>query len=166
MFELAPKTRKLLDLFVNADYGDSFTYGEILQATGCDLMEADRQRTYTVVRRLERDHEKTLLNQRGVGYKVANPNEHVSSMMVRKGRAGKQIQLARRTGSATPVGMLSPAEVTTWVDAQAWMGRAEQIIAHHDRRIDRLEARLDRVDPEGAAQITVNGTAVEVPEGS
>lgn len=157
MFELAAKTRKLLDLFVNAEYGTTITYAQILRETDCDIMEGDRQRIYTVLRRLERDHEKTLLNLRGVGYKVANPNEFVASMMVRKGRAGKQIQLARRTGDATPIGLMAPADVQTWADAQAWMGRAEQIIAHHDRRIERLE-RLQGITDEPA----VEGNAEEI----
>lgn len=164
MFELHPKTTKLLELFVDAEYGTSFTYGEILQATECDLLEGDRQRIYTVLRRLERDHQRTLVNLRGIGYKIAHPAEHVSSMMVRKGRAGRQVQLAQRTGSATNLDMLDTTQVQSWADATAWISRASQILAHHDRRIERLEERMNRVDPEGEEEPPVNGTAEEESE--
>lgn len=162
MFELAAKTKKLLDLFASAPYGTTFTYGQILQATNCDLIERDRQRIYTVIRHLERYHQKTLLNLRGIGYKVAEPNQHVDSMMTRKGRASRQVALARRTGSATPLDLLDRNEVKTWSDAQAWMSRAEQILAHHDRRIERLEARMNRVDPVGKKPLEIEGTAEDV----
>jgi len=164
MFELHPKTKKLLELFATAPYGTTFTYAEILQATDCDLMEGDRQRIYTVLRRLERDHQRTLLNQRGTGYKVADPTEHVSSMLVRKGRAGRQIQLAQRTSSATNLDHLNSVQVQTWADATAWISRASQILAHHDRRIERLEERMNRVDPDGVEEPPVNGSAEEESE--
>lgn len=162
MFELAPKTKKLLELFIAAPYGATFTYAEILHKTGCDLMERDRQRIYTVIRHLERSHQKTLLNQRGLGYKVAQPNQHVDSMMIRKGRASRQVALARRTGAATPIDLLSSDEVRTWADAQAWMSRAEQMLLHHNRRIEQLEARMNRVDPDGSNTSEIEGTAEEV----
>ena len=165
MFELHPKTKKLLELFASAPYGAAFTYGEILHETECDLMGADRQRIYTVLRRLERDHQKTLINQRGIGYRIAEPSEHVGSMMVRKGRAGRQIQLADRTGTATNLDLLNPGQVQTWADATAWISRASQVLAHHDRRIERLEARMNRVDPEGVETPPVDGSAEEI-EGS
>jgi len=160
MFELAAKTKKLLDLFVNAPYGTTFTYGQILQATGCDLSEQDRQRIYTVRDHLERNHQKTVLNLRGLGYKVAEANQHFDSMMVRKGRASRQVALARRTGAATNLSLLDRDEVKTLSDAQAWMSRAEQILLHHDRRIERLEARMNRVDP-GGESLEIEGTAEE-----
>jgi hypothetical protein len=81
-------------------------------------------------------------------------------MMVRKGRAGTQIRLARRTGDATNLSLLDSGEVRTWADAQAWMSRAEQVVAYHNRRIERLEARMDRVD--GGDDDAVEGTADEL----
>ncbi len=121
MFELHIRTRKLLDLFAAADYGTEFTYAEILQKTGCDLLEGgNRQRVYTAIRRLERDHRRTLLNLRGRGYKVAKPAEHVEAMRVRAGRAKRHMSLARRTGDATPLDLLDDRERRALADQLAF----------------------------------------------
>ena len=142
MFQLSPKTRRLLALFVNADYGREFTYAEILQETECDLLEGDRQRVYSVVRVLEREHRKTLLNMRGRGYKVAHPREHVESMGIRKRRAGKQIVLATRTGQATALEHLSEQEVRSLADTQVAISRVAQALQYHDQRLARIEQHL------------------------
>ncbi len=42
MFEMSEKSKKLLDLFVQAEKGTVFSYAEVLQKTGCDLTEGDR----------------------------------------------------------------------------------------------------------------------------
>ena len=86
MFELPPKTKRMLEFFASVPYGTETTYAKILQDTDCDLMDGDRRYVYTVVARLERDHQRTLRNQRGRGYKVAEPGEFVDSARV--GRVG------------------------------------------------------------------------------
>lgn len=142
MFELAPATRKLLTLFVEADYGTVFTYAAILAETECDLTGPDRSRIYTVIRRLELDHERTLMNVRGSGYKVALPSEHVASMQVRRERAGQQVALARRTGSATSVARLGSDDRVALVNIVSHLGRIEQAIGAHDARLEAIERHL------------------------
>lgn len=159
MFKLSPKTRRLLDLFVNADYGTEFTYAEILKETECDLLESDRQRIYSVNRILERDHRKSVLNMRGHGYKVAHPREHSESMKLRKHRAGKQIQLAQRTGSATNIALLSSQETQVLADMQVWVSRVSQALQYHDNRLSRIEKRLGIVD-----EPAVEGVAEEIQD--
>lgn len=166
MFDLHPKTRKLLDLFATADYGKEFSYAEILSRTECDLLEGERQRVYTVIRRLERDHRRTLLNVRGRGYKVALPGEHVLSMRVRTARATRHVVLARRTGEATPMDRLSEDERQLMANQLAfnshvWQTLRDQSVWNRstDDRIARVEAELRelrarRVD-------AVEGDAVE-----
>lgn len=155
MFELAPATRKLLALFRDADYGTMFPYAEILEATECDVMGSDRSRIYTVNRRLELDHDRTLLNVRGQGYKVALPSEHVGSMQVRRERAGKQVALARRTGSAAPVALLDDDDRRTLVNIVGHLGRIEQAIGAHDARLEAIERHL------GLQVDVVDGEATE-----
>lgn len=159
MFQLSPKTRRLLALFVEADYGAEFTYAQILQKTECDLLDSDRQRIYSVVRILERDHRKSLLNIRGRGYKVAHPREHVEAMTLRKHRAGKQIELAARTGQATAIEQLSESELRTFADAQVAISRVAQALEYHEQRLARIEQQL------GIAEApAVEGEAEEIRE--
>lgn len=156
MFQLSPKTRRLLGLFVDAEYGAEFTYAEILHETECDLMESDRQRVYSVNRILERDHRRTLLNLRGRGYKVAHPREHVEAMTIRKRRAGNQIELATRTGQATAIEMLDDGELRTFADTQVAISRVAQALQYHDQRLARIEQKLGLNEP------AVEGDAEEI----
>lgn len=153
MFQMAPKTQALLDYFLVLDYGDLARYGQILQATKCDVMDTDRSRVYSVVRRLENEHERTLLNERGVGYRVARPAEHLASMGIRKGRASRQIELAQKTGRATAVSLLDDDESRRLSDAMNHLSRISQAVAHHDVRLDRIERhdahrdeRMERIE--------------------
>lgn len=157
MFQLSPKTRRLLALFIDADYGAEFTYAEILQETECDLLETDRQRVYSVNRILERDHRRSLLNIRGRGYKVAHPREHAESMTIRKHRAGKQIQLAARTGQATAIEQLTEGELRTFADTQVAISRVAQALQYHEQRLARIEQKLGLAD-----EPAVEGEAEEI----
>lgn len=169
MVELHPKTRKLLDLFARAEYGTELSYARILQETDCDLVEGDRQRIYTVIRRLERDHRRTLLNLRGYGYKVADPNEFVKSMRVRTTRAKRHISLARRTGEATPLDRLTDGERQVVADqmafnAHVWQALKEQSVWNRttDDRVSRVEAELRELrELRGLAGPVVEGEATE-----
>jgi hypothetical protein len=160
MFEMSDKTKLLLDLFLDAEYGDEFTYAEIAEKTGCDVASADRQRVYSVNRVLERDHLRSLLNLRGRGYKVAHPREHVDSMSVRRQRAGTQIERAARTGDATRIDLLGPADMRSLTDARVWVSRVEQALRHHDARLERLERVLGVETPR-----EVEGTAEDASAG-
>lgn len=159
MFAMAPETRRLLELFRDAEYGAEFSYAEILNETGCDLAGGHRQRVYTVNDHLERDHLRSLVNIRGVGYKIAHPREHTDSMRARKQRAGRQIVKAKRTGQATDLSALTEIETREWSDVTTWISRAEQMFAHHERRLERIERQLGLSEQE-----SVDGTAEEVPE--
>lgn len=158
MFTLAPETKRLLDLFLDAQYGTVFSYGQILKETGLDVMEKDRGRIYSVNRILERDHMRSVLNVRGVGYKVALPQEHRVSMAIRKGRAGSQIERAIKTGGAANIALLDPVETQTLADMTVHMTRVHQALAHHDARIARLEEWKNKVAPE---EPPIDGTLEE-----
>lgn len=166
MFELAPATKKLLKLFSDAEYGREFTYAEILKETGCDLVERDRQRIYTVVRRLERDHRRTLLNLRGRGYKVALAREHVSSMRIRGGKAKKQVSLARRTGEATPLDRLDDMQRRELVDQMAFNAYVVDAFRHQSRWNYNQDQRILAIEQElkalrGRDPAVIEGEVVE-----
>lgn len=165
MFEIHPKTKKLLHLFANADYGTEFSYALILQETGCDLVEDDRQRIYTVVGRLERDHHRTLLNVRGMGYKVAQPNEFVGSMRVRNGRAKRHVSLARRTGDAAPREMLTDPERQELTDQMAFVARVNQAFLQQSQWNYRTTERIAMIEEElrelRSRETSIEGSVVE-----
>jgi hypothetical protein len=159
MFEMAAETKALLDYFLRLDYGDVARYAVILEETGCDVAAGDRSRIYSVVRRLEAQHDRTLVNVRGLGYKVAQPAEHVDVMTIRKGRAGRQIELAQRTGKATSLRHLDTTEAQRLSDAMNHLSRISQAVDFHDRRIERIERHLGI-----QAEAAVDATAEEVSD--
>lgn len=156
MFQLAPKTKKLLALFATADYGTEFSYAEIRAKSDCDLLDTDRQRVYSVIRVLEREHNKTLTNVRGRGYIVTPPNQFVMEGEGRHRRARKQIGLAARTLSAVPIALLDPIETRVLSDQQVFNQRIAQAFANHEERIARLEERLGMQD-----DLPIEGEATE-----
>lgn len=162
MFQLSPKTRKLLDFFIEADYGDEFSYAEILATTGCDLLGKDRQRIYTVVKILEREHKRSLANMRKRGYKVAFPHENIDLMQERKRRASHHLQLARRTGDSTNIAKLDENQTRELADELVHLSRVQQALAHrmeeHERRIKRIETEIG-LKPEEAP---IEGSAEEM----
>lgn len=156
---MAAATKALLDYFLRLDYGDVARYAVILDETGCDVTAGARSRIYSVVRRLEAEHDRTLVNVRGVGYRVALPAEHVNVMSIRKGRAGRQIELAQRTGKATSLQHLDAGESQRLSDAMNHLSRISQAVTYHDRRIERIERHLGI-----QAEAAVDATAEEVTD--
>jgi hypothetical protein len=163
MFEIHPDTQKLLDLFCDADYGQMFSYAKIRQETGVDLME-DRQRIYTVNKRLQKDHLRTLRNVRGQGYKVALPGEHRVSADERIIRSRKQVGRGLETIKATPFSLLTDEESRESSDVGARMSMIVRAFEQQslwnrqqDRRLKRIEKRLniDHVDE------VIEGEAIE-----
>lgn len=79
--ELA-RWRVLVDEFANVDRGTVITYEELGKVLGLDpANEADkraiRSAVYHATRALSKDHDRSLVAVRGVGYRVVLPGEHV-----------------------------------------------------------------------------------------
>lgn len=165
MFELHEKTKALLNLFEKAPYGTSFTYAQILNETECDVAGPDRHRILTVNRRLEKNSRKTLMNMRGVGYKIADPGEHVDSMRHRGDRAKTQLVRAKRTGEATPLEMLDDVGLATLTDQQVFNARVMQAFSVVSQRFSKHEKRLEVLEREIGIEppADANGTTEEKP---
>jgi hypothetical protein len=160
MFQLSPKTEKLVVLFASADYGVSFTYADILRTTDCDLLGADRQRVYSAIRVLEREHERTLSCDCGVGYTVTPPERFKAELEGRIRAAGKQMVRAKHTGEAAPLKRLDDVQRRELVAVQTHVAVLDQQLRGIAKRTARIEAALQRegieLDPP-----TIDGTAIE-----
>lgn len=158
MFTLAPATKRLLEFLLAADYGDKFSYAEILQQTGCDVSGEGRdyQRLVTVNRILERDHLRSIGTIRGYGKQVRLPGEHVDGAQERRRRAAKQTTLALRTLDATNQSLLSQSDLRELVDTRAHLSQLDQMVRFHNNRLNRIEKHLGIAEPP-----SVDGTAEE-----
>lgn len=156
MFQLAPKTKRLVDLFADAEYGDSFTYAEILRETDCDVAGDDRTRIYSAIRVLEREHEKTLTNERGQGYLVTPPERFKDEIQGRIRTAGKQMIRAKHTGSAAPLSKLDDTQRRELVAVQTHVAVLDQQMRGINKRVERIEKVLGIEEPQ-----TVDSEAVE-----
>ena len=148
MFELAPETKKLLDLFAKGGLRHRV---QLCGDSASDRLRSRGRRSsadYTVIRRLERDHCRTLLNLRARGYKVARPGEFVTSMRVRGGKAKRQIVLAKRTEAATPWDLLSEMEGQELTDYSVFVSRVDQAFARVDRELSSQDRRIAAIEDE------------------
>ena len=158
MFEISPKTSKLIEWFLGCERGETQSYAKILSETDCDLAAGDRHRVYVAQRALEAHHNRSLICERGRGYKVALANEHVGAMLERKGRARTQMGLARRTADAVAWSDLTEPELARHVEVQGHLAAIEAVITHHDRRLRKIEKHL------GLDEATVDGDAVTIDD--
>jgi hypothetical protein len=101
--------KALFEVLGAATYGQFFSYDELSNIMGLD------SRTYRslilwVGKRLEREANRALDCERGLGYRIALPNEHVDLSQRREKRGHKQLRRAVQVLSATKVSDLSPSE--------------------------------------------------------
>lgn len=90
--------RILVDRFAAVDRGTTVTYGELAEVLDLDPMK-DRKAISAAVRAasraLSREHERSLVAVRNVGYRVALPEEHVELATGQQRRSSRALVRAR-----------------------------------------------------------------------
>lgn len=148
MTEIAPFTakspdgiaqwEKLYGYFSGLPYGHEATYDEILAATEIDL-RVNRMPIYRCMKQLEDDDKKTLISVHGVGYRVANPNEHEALARRHHKSARRQVGKAVRKARSANRSVLSPVE-------RAQIDAMEITLSRHADLIRRLDGRVEAVE--------------------
>ncbi len=111
MFE--QRYTKIKELLYNemskAEYGTSFSYHDIKKLIGFDIRQK-RAIILAVQKMLEADAQRTLRNDRGVGYSIARPDEHIGLAGKRHKRAKKQLRRAQSVILSTDKSALTPQD--------------------------------------------------------
>ncbi len=92
-----------------AEYGASFSYKAIGDIIGFDVRKK-RYIILTVQKMLETNVQRTLRNDRGIGYSIARPDEHIGLAGKRHKRAKKQLRRAQSVILSTDKSALTPQD--------------------------------------------------------
>jgi hypothetical protein len=127
--------RTLVDLFAKVDRGAVVTFEDLAEELGLDSVQ-DRRAIQAAVNQaqktLSREHDRSLTSVRGVGYRVALPDEHVDL-------AGRQQRKGRRA--------LQRAQVhVDHVDLSALSDEGRQIVYAAARALAWQQQQIKRLD--------------------
>jgi hypothetical protein len=154
--ELA-RWRVLVDEFRNVARGTTLTYDELGESLDLDPVK-DRRAIQAAVgqasKALSRDHERSLVAVRGVGYRVALPDEHIDLAGRQQRKSRNAIVRARR--HVDHVDLSGMDEIT-----RSAFHAAARVLAYQEGQIRRLDLR--QKDLESAVE-SVTTKVERIPE--
>lgn len=127
------------------DPGTLFTKSDLADAIG-KSNDGHRSAIYRVIRRLERNDQRTLICEHGVGYRVAHPNETTHIVARRRKRARRQIALGLHTGRNADRGMLNQSERQELDRLNAAQIALQREMRQVEKRLSIGEARIDALE--------------------
>lgn len=143
-----------------AEYGVFFPHVALAEVIGeVPQSFAYRNLVRGVGKRLEREAQRVLVSERGQGYRIARPNEHVRISDNRALRGRRQVARAVQVLQATPVQSLTPEErrrheaylTIMHAQADALRGIKRQVERAHETVSDLVQARLAEAEARIAA---------------
>lgn len=142
--------RAIFDLIKDKKPDDVIPLEDIEDALGRSL-GSNRGPVYRAIKELEKSQYRTLATVRGVGYRVARPEEHLDLGLSHSRSARKQLRRGLQRAEATNRGELEPVaaarleafEATTSRLVQ-FIGRMAVAVDDHAKRIDTLESDKDK----------------------
>lgn len=133
-----PKWRPLYDAFKAAKVDTVFTYDELTAIGGFDVVD-DRSPIYQAMKNLERNDQRTIKNERGVGYRVARADEHYDEAIKHRRKGKRQLTRAERKAASADRSKLSSAASQRLDALQAQLGKQAAMLVNHENRIRAVE---------------------------
>lgn len=133
------KRELVVDLFADKDYGHTVTYEELADLLNQDIRNGNRSAIYDAQKTLEKNHKKTIVVEQGVGYRVADPNEHIGLAISHQKRAKRQIRKSISKASATERSALTSSD-------QARLDLIETNLRRQQRELGRLDSKVSTVE--------------------
>jgi len=153
--------RALVDEFARVDRGETITYERLGELLGLHP-DGERHAISAAVRKaskaLSREHDRSLVNVRNVGYRVALPDEHVDLAGDQQRRSGRALVRARAhvehvdLSALTEEGRritLAAASAIAWQQQQ--IRRLDLRQRDLERAVESVTTRQDRSDEQAAA---------------
>lgn len=134
--------RMLYELLSAKDFGELATFEEMDEALGRDF-RANRSPLDRARRELQMDR-KTLITERGHGYRIAQAREHADNAVTHHRRARRQLGRAKSEVSSADRNRLTTDEATR-------ADSIEQCLAGQIEKTKRLEQRVARVEVKAGA---------------
>jgi hypothetical protein len=145
------KWRPLYEHAKALEHGASLTYAEMSAITGLDVAGADRWVIYAADRELQIHDHRALKNIRGVGYRIAEPEEHHGIVRERLRRSKRQVRKGILVGTSTDLARIKdPAAQRAVVQLTDHLREVDSRMRYTERRLARVEASIDQVREEAA----------------
>ena len=130
--------RMIYDHLVTIDFDAVVTNVELAEVVGLNFRGPLQRAT----RELERHNRRTLLSVRGVGYRVAQANEHAGIGKTREGRARRQVKRGRETVVNTDLARLTAEEMKHHMRVEARLSAMESLMSQSARSTKSLAEQL------------------------
>lgn len=141
------------------EYGTALTYDQLNELAGCDVRES-RGRLLRADKELKAKDQRTLVNDRGVGYHVALPSEHLPQAQKRQQRANRQLRKGLTTTRAAARGRLTQQERTDLENYEMRLSRLEQVTRKNTRDIQ--QSRIEFKGANAALQEQIDQLKADV----
>lgn len=116
-------------------------------------VERNRTPVYRAIRELERNHHRTLATIRGVGYRVAKPDEHLGLGLAHSSRARSELRRGLERSESADRSKLDPS-VTSRLEAfESTTSRLVEFLGHMSKTVDQHASQIAEVrrDSQGTA---------------
>lgn len=142
MFETkhAEVRKKLYEALRNTEYGVSFTYERLSEIMGVDSV-LHRPIITAISRKLEKYDNRTLRNDFGLGYSIANPSEHIDLAKSKHRQAKNKLNKATYIIAATDRTKLQPDERKRIDNIEINLRAQKDAIRHLENRTVAVEAK-------------------------
>lgn len=133
--------RMLYDEFRKHSPGQVITYQQLSQVLGRDI-RASRAPVQRAMKELENADHRTLICERGTGYRIAAATEHEHLARVHSRRSRRQLGKAVAKARSADRGELTPEQARRLDDLQAHLSEHAGMLARLDKRDQQREAEL------------------------
>jgi hypothetical protein len=151
--KIGEKSRRemLVALVSDAPYGSVLGYDTIADAIGAEDKATVQAAVNGSLASIGRELSKTLVNVRGVGYRVPHPNEHVDVGRSRRGRMARQGRKGKAVTTYVDLSAMTKSEATATVseankfaEIDSFMRRQKKFNWAIANEVARVEGDADR----------------------
>jgi hypothetical protein len=133
--------RLLYDEFRKHSAGDVLSYGRLTEILGRDFL-ANRTPLHRAVKELEKTDHRTVVCERGAGYRIAAAAEHEHLVHVHSQRGRRQLRMAVAKARSADRTQLTPDQARRLDDLEVHLSEHAGMLARLDARDRQREAEL------------------------
>lgn len=136
-----PQWEYLFDVLRLKQVNEVATYEELSEAVGFNVRQ-NRSPLYLAQKQLEKQHLRTIVVEKGVGYRIAEATEHEELARNHQKRGRRQIKRAIDKIVYVDRGRLTPEAVKRFDAIQMTLARQEDLIKRNDVRLTNVEKAI------------------------
>lgn len=136
--------RLVYDHLKDLERGSVVTIESIEELLGRPLGQ-NRSPVYRAIRELEENNSRTIATVRGIGYRIADPNEHLGLGLSHSGRARRQLRRGLQRAESADRGGLAPAAAARLEAFEATTSRLVEFLGRMSKAVDQQGERIENL---------------------